>query len=258
MRVALRRMRVALSDFKEIIPVRQVHWLNRESKWLISSLSAARDWDVFLLELLTPVEASRAGDAGLAELRLAAEAERETGYVVVRRAIRSGRYSALSARMTRWLAGKCWRKAGHRTQKNLDESAEKLAGRLLTKRHKAVLKLGRDFNKFSPEERHQLRIALKKLRYTAEFFRSLYRKKRERAYFHVLAQLQDSLGRMNDIAVADHLLERLSALRKDRRASDHLQTAIGIVSGWHAHSAITSENEAETNWREFCDCDAFW
>ena len=73
MRVALRRMRVALSDFKEIIPVGQVHWLKRESKWLISSLSAARDWDVFLSELLTPVEASRPGDTGLAELRLAAE-----------------------------------------------------------------------------------------------------------------------------------------------------------------------------------------
>jgi triphosphatase len=178
--------------------------------------------------------------------------------VVVRRAIRSARYSALVARMSRWLAGTCWRRAGHGRQKGLDESAEKLAGRLFTKRHKAVLKLGRDFNKFSPEERHQLRIALKKLRYTAEFFRSLYRKKRERAYFHALAQLQDSLGRINDIAVADHLLERLSALRKGRRVSDHLQTAIGIVSGRHAHSAITSENEAEANWRAFRGCDAFW
>jgi triphosphatase len=148
MRVALRRMRVALSDFKEIIPLDQVHWLKRESKWLISSLSGARDWDLFLSELLTPIEASRAGDTGLAELRLAAEPERENGYVVVRRAIRSARYSALSARMTRWLAGKCWRKAGHGSQKELDESAEKLAGRLLTKRHKAVLKLGRDFKKF--------------------------------------------------------------------------------------------------------------
>jgi hypothetical protein len=63
---------------------------------------------------------------------------------------------------------------------------------------------------------------------------------------------------MNDIAVADHLLERLSSVRKDRRVSDDLQTASGIVSGWHAHSAITSEKEAETNWREFCGCDAFW
>ena len=38
-----------------------------------------------------------------------------------------------------------------------------------------MLKLGRDFKNLSAQERHQLRIALKKLRYTAEFFRSLYR-----------------------------------------------------------------------------------
>ena len=108
--------------------------------------------------------------------------------------------------MTRWLASKCWRKAGHGSQTELDESAEKLAGRLLTKRRKAVLELGRYFNKFSPEERHQPQIDRKKLRHTAEFFRSLYRKKRQIAYFHALSQLQDSLGRMNYIAVADQLL----------------------------------------------------
>jgi triphosphatase len=32
MRVALRRMRAALSDFREIIPVAQVAWLKRETK----------------------------------------------------------------------------------------------------------------------------------------------------------------------------------------------------------------------------------
>lgn len=111
----------------------------------VCSLSAVRLPSlacVFLSELLTPVEVSRASDTGLAELRLAAEAERETGYVVVRRAIRSACYSALVARMTQWMASKSWRKAGHGKQKGLDESAEKLASRLLTKRHKAVRKLG--------------------------------------------------------------------------------------------------------------------
>ncbi|HWZ13490.1 MAG TPA: hypothetical protein VNX22_10160, partial [Acidobacteriaceae bacterium] len=36
------------------------------------------------------------------------------------------------------------------------------------------------------------------------------------------------------------------------------EIAIGMASGWYPHSAITSENEAEANWRELCDCDAFW
>ena len=59
MRVALRRIRAALSDFREIIPVAQVAWLKRETKWLLTSLGTARDWDVFLSELLAPVEAGR-------------------------------------------------------------------------------------------------------------------------------------------------------------------------------------------------------
>jgi triphosphatase len=256
MRVALRRMRAAVSDFQEIIPAAQVSWLRRETKWLITSLAQARDWDVFLCELLAPVEAARPAHTGLAELRMAAEAEKQTGYAEARRAMGSPRYSALLARMRRWLSEKRWRQGSDRRRKSLDTG--KLAGRLLAKRYKAVLKLGRDFEKLSPQERHQLRIALKKLRYTAEFFRSLYQKKREKVYFHVLAQLQNSLGHMNDIVVADHLLERLSAARGGKRSSGHLSTAVGIVAGWHTHSASSSEHEAEANWREFCSCDAFW
>jgi triphosphatase len=258
MRVALRRMRAALSDFRKNIPAPQVAWLKRESKWLITSLSTARDWDVFLHELLAPVKAARLGDLGLAELRAAAEAEREKGYSRARSAILSRRYSSLLARMRRWLSAKRWRQGGDGGRKSLEEPARELATRLLAKRHKAVLKLGRNFEKLSPEERHQLRIALKKLRYTADFFRSLYRKKREKRYIHSLAQLQNSLGNMNDIVMANHLFERLSAAREDQRASNRLSTAIGIVAGWHTHNASSSEHEAEANWREFSSCNPFW
>jgi CHAD domain-containing protein len=140
----------------------------------------------------------------------------------------------------------------------LDKLAEELAARLLAKRRRAVLKLGRDFERLSPEERHQLRIELRKLRYTAEFFRSLYQKKREKAYFHALAQLQNSLGHMNDIVVADHLLDRLTAARESEPISHQLFTAIGVVAGWHAHNASGSEREAEAIWLGFRHCDVFW
>ena len=216
MRVALRRIRTALSDFQEVIPAAQVTWLKRETKWLVTSLDAARDWDVFLLELLAPVEAARPRDPGLSELRAAAGVERDKGYARAQAAIRSSRYSALVERMRRWLSGKLWRQARNASDKSLDAFAGRSGGRLLARRHRAVLKRGRDFKNLSAQQRHQLRIALKKLRYTAEFFRSLYRGKRERAYLHALAQLQGSLGRMNDIVVADHLLERLSTASENR------------------------------------------
>ena len=105
------------------------------------------------------------------------------GYAEARRAIGSPRYAELVARMRGWLSEKRWRQGSNGRKKSLDGSAAKLAARLLAKRHKAVLKLGRDFEQLSPQERHRLRIALKKLRYTAEFFRSLYQKKREQFIF---------------------------------------------------------------------------
>jgi triphosphatase len=258
-RVALRRMRAALSDFREIIPAAQVAWMKRETKWLITSLGAARDWDVFISELLAPVEAAQPGDAGLGKLRMAAETERKKGYAGARRAIRSPRYAALLTRMRRWLSTKSWRQDNDGTRESLEEPAVKLAGRLLAKRHKAVRKLGRDFKKLSARERHQLRIALKKLRYTAEFFRSLYQKKREESYFRALAQLQSSLGHMNDIVVTEHLLRRLSAdARRDRRIPEPLSTAARTVADWYTQGASSLEHQAEVDWREFRHCGGFW
>jgi CHAD domain-containing protein len=93
MRVGLRRTRAALSDFRTVIPAGQLVWMKRETKWLITNLGAARDWDVFLAELLQPVEAARLHDAGLKELRSASIAERKKGYATVRTAIRSSRHA---------------------------------------------------------------------------------------------------------------------------------------------------------------------
>jgi hypothetical protein len=70
--------------------------------------------------------------------------------------------------------------------------------------------------------------------------------------------MQNSLGHMNDIVVADHLLERLSAAREDQKISGNLLTAVGNVKGCYTHSASSSELEAETSWHEFCHCYTFW
>src|SRR5215467_11672788 len=170
MRVGLRRMRSALSDFRAIIPAPQLAWMKQETKWLITSLGAARDWDVFLAELLEPVETARPRDRGLRELRTAARAERKGGYASTRIAIRCVRHSRLLAQMRNWLSARRWRQSRQKDRGSLDEPIRKLARRVLRKRHDAALKLGHDFSELSAEQRHQLRIALKKLRYTADFF----------------------------------------------------------------------------------------
>ena len=258
MRVGLRRTRSALFDFRAIIPAPQHAWIKRETKWLITSFGAARDWDVFLTELLEPVEAARPQDRELRELRTAARAEQKRGYAATRAAIRCFRHSRFLAQMRDSLAAKRWRQSQQKGRESLDEPIHKVARRVLRKRHDAALTLGRDFSKLSAEQRHQLRIALKKLRYTADFFRSLYPKKHAKPYFRALAQMQNCLGHMNDVVVAEHLLERMTSVHQRQRVFAHLLTAAGTVIGWHARGANAAAQEAEENWGKFCDVGCFW
>ncbi len=64
---------------------------------------------------------------------------------------------------------------------------------------------------------------------------------------HALAELQNSLGHINDIAVADHLFERIVASREHKRTSRHLCTAAGLVAGWHTHSASNRGTGSESH-----------
>jgi CHAD domain-containing protein len=57
MRVAIRRLRAALSGFREILPVEQRRWACDELRWLAGVL-AARNLDVFDSALLSPESAA--------------------------------------------------------------------------------------------------------------------------------------------------------------------------------------------------------
>ena len=87
----------------------------------------------------------------------------------------------------------------------LDRPIVEFATHLLGKRQRKALKRGQQFEQLSAEERHRLRIALKKLRYATEFFEALYPKKHTKPYLAALKDLQDGLGHLNDVAVAQRL-----------------------------------------------------
>ncbi len=255
MRVGLRRTRSAISDFKRIIPAAQLVWIRRETSWLVTSLGMARDWDVFLTELLAPVLAVRRRDRSLRLLQMGAERARKLGYGQARSAVQSPRYASLVARMRSWLSEQDWSEARRADHELLAEPAKRMAARLLARRHRSVLKRGGEFTDLTPVERHKLRIALKKLRYTAEFFGSLFPGKRQDSFLNALAKMQDSLGHLNDVVVAEHLLQNLSEPRINRR---ELSIGIGIVIGWHEHGASRSEDEAIRNWRALRHCEVYW
>ena len=93
MRVALRRLRSALGLFRDLMPADQYDFLAGEVKWLAGELGNARNWDVFLADLLAPVEEALERDKPTEALHRAALANRTKGYEQARTAILSPRYT---------------------------------------------------------------------------------------------------------------------------------------------------------------------
>ncbi len=255
MRVALRRMRSALTILKGALPADDREWLQGEAKSLIGDLGGARDWDVFVGELLEPVMAARAEDANLKVLRDAVNEQRRLAYERARATLRSPRYLRLILELGAWLDGRGWRGKG--TETSLDRCLIDLADEVLHKRHKQAMRLGRKFDDLSDEALHRLRISLKKLRYASEFFATLYGNDRTRAYLNGLRQLQDDLGHLNDLAVAESKLRDLCGRSGDDVVGE-LQMACGTVIGWHAHALAQIRRRIAKDWRTFTRAQPFW
>jgi CHAD domain-containing protein len=255
MRVALRRFSSAIAVFKEVIPSEQLDWLRAETGWLAGGLGPARDWDVFLADTLAPVEAARPEFAPLAAVRAAAEAMRSREYETVRATIADRRAATLVLRLGAWIEGHGWR-PGSAAPELLAEPIGVLAQKLLERRQETVRRRGRRFARLTPEKRHKVRIALKKLRYAAEFFRELYDVGRAKPYLARLSHIQDQMGQANDLAVAERLIASIGAAPGVDAAL--VAGGSGMVIGWQAHAGKVLEPALVRDWKGFTQTRPFW
>src|SRR5262249_4216813 len=94
----------------------------------------------------------------------------------------------------------------------------------------------RKLEELDPRQRHELRIALKKLRYGTQFFESLFPGKgsERKKLVKVLKQLQDTMGKMNDIRVHDGLVSHVVHPEIDSSEDEPAREAsfaAGVVTG---------------------------
>ena len=105
---------------------------------------------------------------------------------------------------------------------------------------------------------HRLRIALKKLRYTAEFLSPLYPRKKVRRYVKRLRGLQEQLGAINDIA---HVRATMTAMLREtdgKRAHPGERYAAGLVTGWYRARRPRIAKQALKRWKQFRKIRPFW
>ena len=256
LRVALRRLRSALAIFGKAIDKQAIEWIKTEARWVLQSVGPARDLDVFLEELITPVADARPGDQGVAALTDAAISARDRAYEDAREALTSQRYTTFLLRFGAWLERHGWR-AGAAAQ--LDKPIAGYAQKWLGRTHRRTLVAGKRFEELSPEARHEIRLSLKKLRYASEFFAKLYPKKKNRRYVARLRGLQDGLGHLNDLATAEMLVEHVLTQNKRRGAIvGKMRYGAGLLVGWYAHHTQAALQKATADWDGFVAATPYW
>lgn len=228
MRVALRRMRSAIDTFEEVTADAERDAVMAELKWLAGELDEARDLDVFAREAFGPAaEAFRntAGMAAFGELVLEAKTR---AYRRAMEALESDRCRRLLLSAARWMEAGAWASSADDLHTSPRErKVSRLAREALGRRLKTVAKRGEALDGMDPVARHKLRIKVKKLRYAAEFFSTLYGKKAQKRFSSALEALQDTLGALNDIAVGRELAQRLV------EGQPEAAYAAGVVVGLH-------------------------
>ena len=254
-RVALRRLRSAFSVFNRAFPRSAVEDLLTELRWLGGHLGPARDWDVFACSMMPRVAATFRDNAAMSALCERANALRAVENRLAGEALADKRYTALLLRLNGMFYRSPWALLDDQAAAALRaEPVAQFTAGVLSHRHRKVMKRGRKRDELDASGLHRLRIEIKKLRYAAEFFSSLYERRAVRSYTAALAELQDLLGTLNDAATVDRLCEALRTAHD--AAADH--EAVGAVRGWAAAIAHDHLARLPQTWKRFRDAEPFW
>ena len=186
-RVAMRRLRSAFTLFKSAVADVEYQFLREELRWFTSQLGDARNLDVYLERDLP--EADRDG----------LKVRREEAYDHVIAVMNSRRFRTLMLELVGWTAFGPWR-SGKQARKPVEDYAERRLDRLWH----SIAHIGHHLAGLDEHTRHELRIQVKKMRYAIEFLRGLYPNHRttEKHFADAVEDLQESLGKLNDLATA--------------------------------------------------------
>jgi triphosphatase len=114
--------------------------------------------------------------------------------------------------------------------------------------HRRVRKDAKRFDELDDEARHALRKRAKRLRYAVEFCAGLYRSKAVDRYLRDLRPLQDVLGELGDLQLAQQLYAQAAA--GEPRA--------WFAVGWIARTRREALANCSAALREFARARTFW
>jgi CHAD domain-containing protein len=241
-RVSLRRLRAAFGLFRHAVDGPVIRALSAEAKWLAGECAPARDLHVFLTETVEDVPPLVTRVAR----RLA-----DTHLQRARSALSGARFEAFDRQLHIFLD----LSPAHPTDR-LDEFARAE----LNAHHDKVMKRGRKFASLDPHRLHRLRIAIKKLRYAADFLQpafasATFASKGPKPYIEATVRLQGALGAMNDRAVARHMLADLATAA---RPTEDVKKPLKRLAKQAEGGDKRRRRKLERAWETFRKTERFW
>jgi CHAD domain-containing protein len=252
LRIGFRRLDVALGAFGKAFGLSWLGELRERGKALSSRLARARDLDVFLCNLLDAPQAAAGPGArdSFAALRAQAERARDAAWDEARGCVAGEDFTLFLDDIAAL--------GQSRLPLGRPQKLPRLAQRILSRQARRVRKRGRKAASREPRDLHQLRIALKKLRYMAEFFAALYPERKSRRPLKKMRQLQDVLGGLNDIAHARATISELMRSAENTKAAGDLRFAAGAVTGWYGAREGAIVKQTLKRYRKFRRLKPFW
>lgn len=253
MRVATRRLRAAITLFRPAIRDRHRKTIAQELRWLAKTLGDARELDVFIEKDVARMRRKRPRNADAAELAAHFDRERDAAYARVIEMLTGKRYRSLLLDTLAWIHCGAWRR-----RKDCKTPVSELASRNLAKRTKDVRRRARILSSLEVEERHDLRLDVKKLRYASEFFADIFASRDEKTakraakFVKALEEMQERLGDLNDAATSISITGRL-----DRNDAAQMRAA-RLIEEDHVGRAAKSLEAARDACAAFIKAKPFW
>lgn len=269
MRVASRRLRSALRDFRSIFSKRDLELLSKASKTVADHLGSVRDEDVAIIALeKLKRHAAPEAQRGLELLLERRSARREIARQQLAASITVERLAKLQQLFTETLS---IRSAANKTADKLDAVDETSVP--VSFREFGRERVAKQFRRLSKEavciyqpaastELHELRIEAKRLRYALELFGGCWRGKLN-SFADRVAELQGSLGELHDCDEwMSDLARTLTASHptrpqanenaaEDASAETHLRTACVWLLDHFAKERAKHYRQALATWMEW-------
>ena len=251
-RVGLRRLRTLMRAFRPYLSPQVLAHVNAERRWLQRHLGPAREWDVFIAETLDPALAHVTDRTEARAVRRLALTLRNAAYAEARATLQDTRLTDFVLRLEAWLDSGEWSNA---TAEALYRPILELADRALAKCYGRAEALAEHGGMLSDEEVHALRIRIKTLRYTADFFAGLYDREAADRLLAAARAIQDILGRFNDAVVGQTLLAKLDSRALGRPDAARVLDQVRR----HLVAATACDRDALVGaWRQIERAGTFW